>query len=151
MAGGFTIKEEKIPLFRELLIENFEKSSAIDSRDLNLYLDSVIAPSALNEDFYNEINCLAPFGPGNNEPKFVIENIKVLSSRRIKDKHIESTLIGKDGSVFKGFAWNSINTTLEEYLEKKGNKLINIVGKMRLNEWGGKKKIDFMIEDVALN
>ena len=151
MAGGFTIKEEKIPFFREFLIKNFEKSSALDSRDLNLYLDATIAPSALNEDFYNEINCLAPFGPGNNEPKFVIENIKVLSSQIIKEKHIQSTLVGKDGSVFKGFAWNAINTTLEKYLEKKGNKLINIAGKMRLNEWGGKRKIDFMIEDVSLN
>ena len=39
MAGGFTIKEEKIPFFREFLIKNFEKSSALDSRDLNLYLE----------------------------------------------------------------------------------------------------------------
>ena len=63
-----------------ILIKNFEKSSALDSRDLNLYLDSTIAPSALNEDFYNEINCLAPFGPGNNEPKFVIENLKTIEN-----------------------------------------------------------------------
>ena len=47
------------------------------SKILNLYLDSVIAPAALNEEFYEEINNLSPFGSGNNEPKFVLENLKV--------------------------------------------------------------------------
>ena len=32
------------------------------------------------KNFYNEIEKLAPFGSGNSEPKFVIENLKVISS-----------------------------------------------------------------------
>ena len=56
MAGGFTIKEKNIPIFRDLLIERFEKSYANSSKDINLYLDSVIAPSALNVKFFEEIN-----------------------------------------------------------------------------------------------
>ena len=34
----------------------------------------------LNEKFYKEINYLAPFGSGNTEPKFVLENLKVILS-----------------------------------------------------------------------
>ena len=151
MAGGFTIKEKNIPIFRDLLIKNFEKSHANSSKNLNLYLDAVIAPSALNEMFFQEINCLAPFGSGNSEPKFVIENIKVLSSDTVRNTHISSILLGKDGSTFKGFAWNAMNTPLEPFLNKKNKKKINIAGKMRLNEWRGKKKIEFMIEDISLN
>ena len=52
-------------------------------------MDSTIAPSALNEKFFHEINCLAPFGSGNSEPKFVIENLKVINSNLIADKHIK--------------------------------------------------------------
>ena len=103
MAAGFTIKEENIPIFRDELIKNFEKSNSYYSKNFNLYLDSVIAPSALNENFFKEINCLGPFGSGNNEPKFVIENIKVISSNIIGDNHIKSILIGKDGTRFKRF------------------------------------------------
>ena len=55
MAGGFTIKKEKIPLFRDFLIKNFKKSKLSSSKVVNLYLDSVIAPSALNEEFYSDI------------------------------------------------------------------------------------------------
>jgi len=151
MAGGFTLKKEKIPILRDFLIKNFEKSCPGYSKNINLYLDTIIAPSALNEEFFQEVNCLAPFGSGNSEPKFVIENIKVVSSNIIGNNHIKSILSGKDGSTFKAFAWNAKNSPLEPFLNKKNKKRINIAGKMRLNEWKGKRNIEFMIEDISLN
>ena len=42
-------------------------------------------------------------------------------------------------------------TPLEKQLSKKNKKKINIGGKMRLNEWRGKKKVEFIIEDISLN
>ncbi len=151
MAGGFTLKEEQISTFRDFLIESFEKKFKDNTKNTNLYLDSIIAPSALNEDFFQEINCLAPFGSGNSEPKFVIENTKVVSSNIVANNHIMCVLSGKDGSTFKAFAWNAKNSPLEPFLNKKNKRRINIAGKMRLNEWKGKKNIQFIIEDISLN
>jgi len=151
MAGGFTLKEENIPIFRDFLIKNFEKTCAKYSKNINLYLDSIVAPSALNEDFFQEINSLAPFGSGNSEPKFVIEDIKVVSSNIVANNHIKSILSGKDGSTFKAFAWNAKDSPLEPFLNKKNKKRMNIAGKMRLNEWKGKKNIEFMIDDISVN
>ena len=62
--------------------------------------------------------------------------------------HIKAILLGKDGSTFKGFAWNAKNTPLEQFLDKKNRSKINIAGKMRLNEWRGERKIEFIIEDI---
>ena len=151
MAGGFTIEKEKIDLFREFLIKSFIKTKIDNSENLNIHLDSVIAPSALNEEFYENINSLGPFGSGNSEPKFVIENLRVIRSDIIKNNHIKSLLCGKDGSVFKSFAWNAINSPLESFLNKKNNKNFSAAGKLKLNEWRGKKNIEFIIEDIALN
>ena len=119
MAGGFTIDTEKIDIFREYLIKNYEKVQINILENENLYLDSIIAPSAINEDFYQNIDSLGPFGAGNNEPRFVIENVKVIRSDIIKQNHIKSLLCGKDGSVLKSFAWNAVNTPMELYLNKK--------------------------------
>jgi len=151
MAGGFILKKENIPTFRDFLIKNFEKSNINSSVSTNLYLDSIIAPSALNEVFFDEINCLAPFGSGNSEPKFVIENIKVISANIVGNNHIKLVLSGKDGTVFKSLAWNAINTPLEPFLNNKNRKRINIAGKIHLNQWRGERKVEFMIEDIALN
>ena len=151
MAGGFTIKKENIPLFRDFLIKNFKKSQLSSSKVVNLYLDSVIAPSALNEDFYSEIERLAPFGSGNSEPKFVIENLQVIASDLVADKHIKTVLYGKDGSVIKSIAFNAKDSPLELYLNKKNKKKFNIAGIMNLNEWRGKKSVEFVIEDISLH
>ena len=150
MAGGFVIEKKNIDLFRNFLLQNFKKTKIKNSDSPSLLLDTVIAPSALNEDFYNEINSLAPFGPGNNEPKFVIENIRIISSKIINENLIKSVLCGKDGSVFKTITWNAQNTPLEPFLNKNNKKLFNIAGKMKLNEWKGKRNIEFIIEDISI-
>ena len=90
-----------------------------------LYFDSVIAPTAINLDFYNKVNALAPFGSGNPEPKFVIEKLKTVNNKVIKEKHIKSILSGKDGSTIKTIAFNSWKTKLAHiYLRKIINHLI---------------------------
>ena len=150
MAGGFSIKKENISLFKDFLIKNFKSSKIELSKNSNLYLDSIISPSALNEDFYSEINKLSPFGSGNNEPKFVIENLLVIKSNILGDKHIKSILQGNDGSIIKSLAFNATNSTLEPYLIKNRRK-IHVAGKMHMNEWKGKKNIEFIIEDISLN
>ena len=151
MAGGFTVKKENISIFREFLIKNFKKTQVSSLGNINLYLDSLISPSALNEDFYEEINHLAPFGSGNNEPKFVIENLQTIRSNLVVDKHIRSILCGKDGSVIKSVAFNAMNGPLEPFLNINYKKRFNIAGKINLNEWRGKKSVEFIIEDISIN
>ena len=151
MAGGFSINEDKIDHFRDFLIKNYEKNNKNNSKEMNMYLDTVIAPSCLNEEFFDQINFLAPFGAGNSEPKFIIEDINVIKKKTVGQNHITLILKGRDGSVFKGFAWNAKNTPLDFIFNEKNKKLINIAGKLRLNEWRGEKKIEFIIEDASIN
>ena len=151
MAGGFTIEKKNIDKFRDFIIRNFENSKINNFDNFNLYLDSIIAPSAINENFYNEIEILQPFGSGNNEPKFVVEQLKVIKSDIVGNNHIKSILSGKDGTVFKSIAWNAVNSPLEKILNKNNKKLFNAAGKMKLNEWHGQKNIEFIIDDISIN
>ena len=115
-----------------------------------IYIDAKILPSALNESFFNEIDLLSPFGPGNYDPSFMIENVKVLKSKIIQNKHINSILISKDRKSINTICFNAKNTELESYLcEKK--KILNIVGKLSLNNWLGKKQVQFIINDISIN
>ena len=151
MAGGFSLNSENIPQLKEFIIKEFKKTSLTTSKKLNLYLDSIITPTSLNEIFFDEINNLSPFGSGNNEPKFVLENLKVISSKIVGDNHIKTVLIGSDGTIIKTIAFNAKNTNLEIYLNKKNKKKFNIAGKMKINDWKGEKKIEFEIEDISIN
>ena len=151
MAGGFTLKKDNFLKFKNFLISNFKKTNLDSSNTVNLKLDTIISPSALNEEFYCEINKLGPFGSGNNEPKFAIENLKIINSSYAGDKHIKVILAGKDGSSIKAIAFNARNGPLDSYLNQNNKKTFNIAGKMSMNEWRGKKNVEFVIEDLSLN
>ena len=151
MAGGFTIKTEKFEKFKNFILKKFERLSNNNMSIKPLYLDSVIAPTALNVQFYEKVNVLAPFGSGNPEPKFVLENMKSVNNKIIKDKHIKSVLVGLDGSTVKSIAFNCVGNEIGAYLLKKDKKLFNIAGKLSLNEWQGQSNVEFIIDDISVN
>ena len=151
MAGGFSIKVENIEKFKNFVIRKFTKINEDLIKDKRMYLDSVISSSAINLDFYNKINLLAPFGSGNPEPKFIIENLKCVNSKIIKDRHIKTVLVGEEGSVIKAIAFNSVENEIGAYLLKKDNRLFNIAGKLSLNEWKGQSNVEFIIDDISVN
>ena len=47
-------------------------------------------------------------------------------------------------------AFNVIGTNMEGYLSKSYKKNMNIVGKLSLNEWRGKRNIEFIIDDISV-
>ena len=151
MAGGFTIDKDKVSEFRDFLIKKYQKYKVNNSDEINLFIDTIIAPSALNLDFFEKVNFLGPYGSGNSEPRFVIENTKVIKSNVVGDNHISSILTGKDGTVFKTFTPNGKNSPLETVLIKNKKIDFNIAGRMSLNDWKGKKSVEFVIEDISLN
>ena len=151
MAGGFTIDESKIEMFKNFSKKKFSKIKLDLSKNKSLVLDSEILGSAVNADFYNKIQLLSPFGPGNPEPKFVINSVKTLNSKIIGENHIKSNLITEEGIMIKCIAFNSINTEISAYLTGNHKKSFNIAGKLSLNEWGGEKKVEFIIDDISVN
>ena len=151
MAGGFSIKIENINKFKKFVYRKFSNIYKNHKTERSLYLDSVIAPTALNLQFYNKVNTLAPFGAGNPEPKFVLENMKSIHNKIIKDKHIKSVLVGLDGSSIKSIAFNCVENEIGAYLLKKDKKLFNIAGKLSLNEWQGQSNVEFIIDDISVN
>ena len=151
MAGGFSLQEEKISEFKDFINLEFSKIEKKINRTNNLFYDSKISPSALNENFYSEINLLSPFGSGNPEPRFVIESLELLKSSIVGEKHIKTIFTAPDGSVIKCVTFNAIKTDLETYLLRKDRKKINILGKLSLNEWKGQRKVEFIIDDISVN
>ena len=150
MAAGFTIDINKIEEFRSFLIRKFKSINMNLEKKIDLYFDSTIAPSAINYEFYQKINTLSPFGSGNSEPKFVIENVKLIKSNIVGEKHIKSIFEGADGSIFKSITFNSVSNNLGAHLLAKSSKNLNILGKLSLNQWKGQTNVEFIIDDISV-
>ncbi len=151
MAGGFSVKIENINIFKNFVFKKFKGVNENLKNEKPLLLDSIIAPSAVNLEFYNKVEILSPFGSGNPEPKFIIEDVKTINGKIVGEKHVKSILKGKDGSTIKSVAFNATENDLGSYLLKKNNKLFNIAGKLSLNEWKGQSNVEFIIDDISVN
>ena len=151
MAGGFSINTLNIERFRNFIFRKFNNINEDISDKKLLFLDSIISHTAINLDFYNKVNCLAPFGAGNPEPKFVIENLKTINGKIVGEKHIKSVLVGADGTPIKTISFNAVESDLGPYLLKKNNKQFSIAGKLSLNEWKGQSNVEFIIDDISVN
>ena len=150
MAGGFSIAEDKIEKFKEFIIKKFKTKIENKNDEQSIYLDSQINASAINFDFYQKIEKLSPFGSGNPEPKFLLENMKVIKSFVVGETHIKSILASKEGLTIKTISFNSYDTDLGQFLLKDKNNTFNIVGKLSLNEWKGEKNVEFIIDDISV-
>ena len=145
MAAGFSINKDKIDEFEKFLIELFNKSGCQSSKEKDLYIDSVLASSAVNEKFFNEIDKLAPFGSANREPRFVIENVSITKSLILKESHIKAFCKTSNNSTINLISFNSVNTAIGTYLLNSKNKKYDIAGRLSLNEWNGKREVQFFL------
>ena len=151
MAGGFSIEEKNIETFKEFIFKRYKSSLKNKVDGKYFYLDSLITASALNIDFYKNVDMLSPFGSGNPEPKFSIEDLKVIKSQIVGEKHVKSILKSKDGININTISFNTCDTDLGQFLLNNKSNTFNIVGKLSLNEWKGEKKVEFIIDDISVN
>ena len=151
MAGGFTIDQNNIEKFKEFILKRFNKNNINNSNNEKIYLDAIISSSALNFDFYNKIDSLSPFGSGNPEPKFLLENLRTVKSLIVGEKHVKAILEAPDGNVIKAISFNSSESDLGQFLLNNKSNRFNIVGKLSLNEWKGEKNVEFIIDDISVN
>ena len=150
MAAGFTIEISKIDEFREFVFRKFKSVNVNLEEKKNYYFDAEISPSAINNDFFEKINILAPFGSGNPEPRFIVRNLKLVNSKIVGEKHIKIVLVGSDSTTLKAISFNSVETELGSYLLKKNIKPFDIAGKLSLNEWRGQRNVEFIIDDISV-
>ena len=150
MAAGFTIDVNKIDEFKKFVFKKFKSININLEEKKNYYFDAEIGPSAINIDFFEKINLLAPFGSGNPEPRFVIRDVKLVNSKIVGEKHIKNVLIGSDSSTLKTISFNTVETELGSYLLKKNIKPFDIAGKLSLNEWRGQRNVEFIIDDISV-
>ena len=147
MAAGFILNKVNLKDFENYILEDFSKSNI--SHDNIFSYESEVSSLALNQDFYEDLKKLEPFGTGNPVPTFMLRDLRIIKPIVLKNKHISVILKSKTGLLIKSISFNSINTKIGEYLINYKDTL-NIIGQINENLWNNKKTLQLTIRDLIL-
>jgi single-stranded-DNA-specific exonuclease len=147
MAAGFMLKKANLKDLENYILEDFLKSNTVNNNIFSY--ESEVSPLAFNQDFYDDIKKLEPFGTGNSVPTFMLRDLRIIKPIVLNNKHISSILKSKTGFSIKSISFNSINTKIGEHLLNYRNN-INVIGQINENIWNNKKALQLTIRDLYL-
>jgi len=150
MAAGFTVTRDMLSLFTDHMVEHV--TAQLKGKDITpeLRVDSVLSLHSLTTDLVDKINMLAPYGAGHAEPRFALTGVKVFKARVVGENHISLFLQDSSGgSSIKAIAFRAMDSELGELLLKSASIPLNVAGHVTINEWNGKRNVNFQILDAV--
>jgi len=147
-AAGLTMEKDRFDQFREKFEAEVSARLREDQHQPVLEIDLELEPEDLNQKFYNQVNRMAPFGPANMRPVFVMRGLRDDGSRIVGSdrKHLKTSLISESDptKVIKGIAFGMAD---KEDLLKSGER-VDVAFSLSINEWRGKRSVEMMIKDI---
>lgn len=148
MAAGLTMDGARVSELTAFLNERLaiERIEAVAQDALEI--DALIDPAAATRDLFESFERLAPFGPANPEPSFALSGVQAREPVAMNGGHVRCRLVGPDGASVKAIAWRCADLpTGQGLLSGQGG--LSVVGRLKADDWNGRKGVQFEIEDVA--
>ncbi len=145
-AGGFTIKTENIEPFREHIFQYIDNLDITDFKR-EIIIDAVIEDFEninLNMIRYLE-NVIEPTGNGNEVPRLLVKNVKIISNRNIgrSNEHILLS-VQRNGKTLTVTGWNWAKRI--KFFEN--NCLFDLVVTPEINKYQGNEEIRLNLIDM---
>lgn len=150
MAAGMTLAATDLERFQRFLLDRFAAETGGGVPPLEpLELDGALSVGAAQPALASQILQMAPYGPGNAEPRFALIDARVAQARVVGDGHVSAVLGGIAGGRVKAISFRSAGSPLgRELLE--GRMPLHLAGRVKLDTWQGREQVSFEIDDAAL-
>jgi len=148
-AAGLTVKNENLPAFRERFDAMVDALLPEKMTEPELAIDVRIDPIHLTADLISQIQSFAPFGQGNPEPVFLLENMRIGDIRTVGStgKHLKMTLISDERSK----SFDAIGFSFgERFPDMKEGDRIDVVFTLEENVWNGRTSMQLKLIDLQL-
>ncbi|HFD16150.1 MAG TPA: single-stranded-DNA-specific exonuclease RecJ [Rhodospirillales bacterium] len=149
LAAGATLAADRMPAFARFLLARAEAGfGTTPPGPPPLRLDGSLAVAAVAPELARQVARMAPFGPGNAEPRFCLTDAVPVEGRIVGDSHVSCWLAGADGRRVRAIAFRAVGTPVGERL-LAGRTRFWIAGRLRHEVWQGRERASFEIEDLA--
>lgn len=143
LAAGFIINKKKINIFKKYINELFQKKERNSSKK---YLNK-ISLNAVTPLFFGELKKIGPFGPENINPIFLIEKIKILKPKILKNKYVTFYAKSNSGKLIPAISFNFLQSNISKELLYNNNE-VSLIVQIQENFWNSKKNLQLIVLDV---
>lgn len=147
MAAGLTVETRLLPDLRDFLSERLAREAEAAIQADALEIDVLTTARGADRDLYEAFQALAPFGPGNPEPSFVLAGVSVRDARVLNNGHVSCRLADPDGRQVRAIAWRAAETEVGKALLGGGGAL-DVAGLLKADDWNGRRGAQVEIVDV---
>ncbi|HUM50505.1 MAG TPA: single-stranded-DNA-specific exonuclease RecJ [Chitinophagales bacterium] len=144
-AAGLTIEFDKIQDFSDAFEKVVTERITAGQQIPQVEIDAEIELTDINDKFYNILEQMQPFGPGNMRPTFVTKEVYDTGySKVLNGNHLKLNIL-KDGQSPK----NGVGFGMGNYMELMEQKeTVDICYQLYANEWNNQIKIEFKLKDL---
>jgi single-stranded-DNA-specific exonuclease len=146
-AVGFQIPLEKLEEFRARINQFALDNVNWAELEPTLEIDAEVRLSDLDEEVFQQIERLAPFGTANPQPIFLTRDLPVIAEPRIlKGKHLKFR-VEQDGRAVDALGWNMAHHC--EQITRSAGRL-RLAFSLAQNEFQQMKTLQLMVKDVQV-
>ncbi len=148
MAAGLTLTRDQLEPAMARLGELLARQGAGAGGPADLRIDSLLMTSAATVPLLEQIEAAGPFGASAPAPRFAFANVAV-GTRRVGESHLKVTLSDGSGPALDGIMFGAFDGPLGPALEHAGHQRFHIAGKIELNHWNGRARVQLRVDDAA--
>ncbi|HSW89309.1 MAG TPA: single-stranded-DNA-specific exonuclease RecJ [Patescibacteria group bacterium] len=141
MAAGLKLQTAQIEVFSQKLRQHAKNTIDVSLLTALIDVDSVLPTTLQTMEVAQGLTVMQPFGPGNREPLFQMDKVKIDSAK----------IIGKEGKHLKlrtadcDLLWFGHGRELEHF---SNSPTVSLIGHLQVNHWNGSKSLQIIVKDI---
>ncbi|MEQ9144982.1 MAG: single-stranded-DNA-specific exonuclease RecJ [Parvibaculaceae bacterium] len=149
MAAGLTVDEGKMDALQAFLSERVAPDVLAAGEARVLKLDGALTTQAASRDMFELLEKAGPYGAGNPEPRFAVPRVRIVRADRVGQNHVRCILAGDEGGRLKAISFRSADSALGEGLLNGGGAVFHVAGRLRADDWQGRRDVQLQIDDAV--
>ncbi|MDS0928587.1 single-stranded-DNA-specific exonuclease RecJ [Rhodobacter capsulatus] len=149
MAAGLTLAEAQLEPAMARLAELLARQGAGTGGPADLRLDGLLMPGAATPALIEDLDRAGPYGQAAPSPRFAFPAMAILNARRIGESHLRLSFGDGLGAKLDAIAFGAFDGPLGPALSAGGAGRFHLAGKLELDSWGGRSKVQLRLDDAA--
>ncbi|KPU84121.1 recombinase RecJ [Marinosulfonomonas sp. PRT-SC04] len=149
MAAGLTVARDQLEPAMARLTELLAKQGAGSAGPADLKLDGILMPGAATIELIEQLEQAGPFGASAPAPRFAFPDVEINYTKRMGENHLKVTFGDGMGARIEAIAFGVYNEEIGQALVNHGGARFHLAGRLEINTWGGRARVQLRLEDAA--